>query len=454
MPILRKIMKNDLHKIEFLFNNHIVQAWCVRHDNQTEKKGLYPAVLEDLCNKRLELKARLAPLGKKKQHLGKIISSAKERGKKIPESLNLEYSSVCFDYDYWDSKQKALKVYMNTFYGEAGNSKSPIFLRELACGTTTAGKYNLNLVAEFVSKKGFGIKYGDTDSLYLTCPDKYYEKCDEALSRKDLSKEAHWTEMVKITMDVMRKLRDQVNAYLRIKSETSYLKMAYEEVLFPVCFAGKKKYFGVGHEDVVNFKPKTLFMKGIDTVKQGKSQLLKFIGEKIMREAMDINNTCSIHEIVKDTLREARNREWDFNEFIVMGTWRPKKENLCNNRFMRRMSERNERIPDPSERFSYVVVKGPPLYNKEGRKEPHRVGDFMEYADIAKEQNMEIDINYYLGTTVAMCARFINEDDSFQPPPSDKIMQIKDSDKREKEIDDYSQKKAKNWLKRYIKGLQ
>jgi len=93
-----------------------------------------------------------------------------------------------------------------------------------------------------------------------------------------------------------------------------------------VCFTGKKKYFGVGHEDVVNFKLKKLFKKGIETVKQGKSQLLKFIGEKIMREAMDINNERSIHDIVKDTLREAWNKEWDFNEFIVMGTWKPKKK--------------------------------------------------------------------------------------------------------------------------------
>ena len=62
--------------------------------------------------------------------------------------------------------------------------------------------------------------------------------------------------MVKITMNVVKKLRDQVNAYLRIKSGTSYLNMTYEEVLFPVCFAGKKKYFGIGHEEVVNFKPK------------------------------------------------------------------------------------------------------------------------------------------------------------------------------------------------------
>ncbi|CAG8730762.1 uncharacterized protein OCT59_000623 [Rhizophagus irregularis] len=230
--------------------------------------------------------------------------------------------------------------------------------------------------------------------------------------------------------------------------------MAYEEVLFPVCFTGKKKYFGVGHEDVVNFKPKTLFMKGIETVKQGKSQLLKFIGEKIMREAMDINNTRSIHDIVEATLREAQNKEWDFNDFIVMGTWKPKKKNLCNNRFMERMRERNKRIPDPGERFSYVVVKGPRLRNEKGRLIPVRVGDYMEYADIAKEKNMEIDINYYLGTTVGMCARFINEDDRYQPPASHKIMQLKDSDEKEKQTDKYSQDEAIKWLKKYIKDLQ
>ncbi|RIA79365.1 DNA-directed DNA polymerase, partial [Glomus cerebriforme] len=75
------------------------------------------------------------------------------------------------EYDYLNSKQKAVKLFINIFYGEAGNQLSSIFLRALAGGTTSVGKYNIKLVAEYVEKKGFGIKYGDTDSLYLTCPD-------------------------------------------------------------------------------------------------------------------------------------------------------------------------------------------------------------------------------------------------------------------------------------------
>src|SRR4051794_39919691 len=140
---------------------------------------------------RQELKAQFALLGKKKGHLGKLISSLKEKGKRIPEKFDLEYKSLCFEYECLNSKQKAVKLFMNTFYGETGNPLSSIFLRALARRTTFAGKYNIKLVAEYVEKKGFRIKYEDTDSLYLTCSDKYFEKCDEAFSRGEFSKEAY-----------------------------------------------------------------------------------------------------------------------------------------------------------------------------------------------------------------------------------------------------------------------
>src|SRR4051812_2521124 len=101
--------------------------------------------------------------------------------------------------------------------------------------------------------------------------------------------------MVKITMKMMDNFRNKVNAFLKIKNGTFYLKMAYEKVLFPVCFISKKKYFGVAHEKIVNFKPKKLFTKGINTVKQGQTELFRFVEEKIMREAIDISNIRTIY---------------------------------------------------------------------------------------------------------------------------------------------------------------
>ncbi|PKY47853.1 ribonuclease H-like protein [Rhizophagus irregularis] len=368
----------ELHKIEFPFNNRVVRAWSVRHSNKVEKKGLFPVVLEELFNKRAELKTQLASLGKRKERLGEKITVR-------PEGI--------YEYFLW----------------RGGNAKSPIFLLALAGGITSAGQYNLNLVAKYVTGKGFRIKYGDTDSLYLTCPDKYYEKCDDAFARGGLPKEDYWTEMVKITMDVMKKLRDQVNAYLALKNGTTYLKMAYEEVLFPVCFTGKKKYFGVPHEGIVNFRPDAIFTKGIDT--------------------------------------------WDFVEFEMTAAWKPKVKNQCIQRFIARMREKGLKIPDPGERFSFVVVKKPPLYSKKGKEKQVNVGERMEYSDNAKKDKMEIDINYYIDKTRGLCARFINNDERYQPPPTHKIMQIRDADEREKRIDSHSQSEAKKWLEKYIKSL-
>jgi hypothetical protein len=91
----------------------------------------------------------------------------------------------------------------------------------------------------------------------------------------------------------------------RNQVDSDYLKMAYEEVLFPVVFTGKKKYFGIPHEDTPSFKPGELFIRRIDTVKQGKSQVFKTIGDRIMWRAMDINNDRSLHKIVEDVLRDA-----------------------------------------------------------------------------------------------------------------------------------------------------
>ncbi|RIB21397.1 DNA polymerase family B-domain-containing protein [Gigaspora rosea] len=298
---------NNLHKIEFLFNDRTFCAWSFRHDSCPEKK--------------------------KKERLEKLISTVEKKEKIVSDTLKSKYASLYFDYNCLNSKQFALKVYMNTFYGEAGNSKSPFFLRELAGGITSAGQYNINLVADYVTKKSFGIKYGDTDSLYLTCPDEYYKKCDEAFARGELSKKAYWTEMIKITMKVMDNFRNKVNTFFKVKNSTSYLKMAYEEVLFPVCFTGDS------------------------------------------------------------------------------------------------------------------------LYDENGKKQPQRVANYMEFPDIAKELNTEIDISHYLEQTVGLYTRFINDDKRYQPSSSYKIMQLKDSDKKEKQIDAYSQKEAKRWLTKYIKAL-
>ncbi|CAB4481272.1 unnamed protein product [Rhizophagus irregularis] len=188
-----------LHKIEFLFNNNPQRAWSVQHNNISEEKGLYTSVLEYLSGKRNEMKKRLAPLKEKKEDMDLVISSMgkslslseaieqilanAEVEKRNGLTKNLyhfihkekhefiaEYDSICFDCSCLDKKQYAFKVYMNTFYGTAGD----------------------------------------------ICPEERFQRCDEAYdSGNGISKEEYWSRMVEISMVEMEKLRDEVNDFLK-----------------------------------------------------------------------------------------------------------------------------------------------------------------------------------------------------------------------------------------------
>ncbi|CAI2194339.1 250_t:CDS:1, partial [Funneliformis geosporum] len=318
-----------LHEIKFKFNGRDVLAWSIEHENQAEMKGLYPKVLERLLIRRNLLKKRLAPLKDKKEELEKEISLAEARGEGVTDAFKSEYSSVSFIVACLDAKQLALKVYMNTFYGEAGNSGSPFFLRELAGGVTSAGQKNIKLIADFVKNKGFGIKYGDTDSLYLVCPEECFQKCDEAYdSGNGISKEEYWSQMVKISMGAIERLCDEVNDFLKEDNSSHYLKMAYEEVLFPVVFTGKKKYYGIPHESKPNFNKK-LFIRGVEVVKQGQSKHFREVGKKVMEESMRLDNTRALHQIVEDVLKETINdiSQIDLNGVVKTAVWKPDKNN-------------------------------------------------------------------------------------------------------------------------------
>lgn len=96
--------------------------------------------------------------------------------------------------------------------------------------------------------------------------------------------------------------------------------MAYEEVLFPVVFTGKKKYYSIQHIEEPNFDPNPdrLFIRSIDIVKRGQSKLFRKIGKEIMRESMEIDNNRTLYQIVEEVLKNTvkNSSQIDINECI------------------------------------------------------------------------------------------------------------------------------------------
>ncbi len=110
-------------------------------------------------------------------------------------------------FKYYKSKQLALKVLMNTFYGETGNSLSSLYFIEIAGGITSAGQNNIKMVARRVQELACDPYYGDTDSVYISMPDHYFDAIDHEYYSKPYSEEstmAYYRALVEHSFDVIK----------------------------------------------------------------------------------------------------------------------------------------------------------------------------------------------------------------------------------------------------------
>lgn len=424
--ILKTNPAAEFHKTKVEMVDINYEGYFYRHGNKKENMGIYPTILQDLFNRRKEIKSRIG-------------------------------STSGLEKNILDSKQKALKIFMNTFYGEAGNNISPLFLLELSGGVTEAGRNILSYAYKFVSDIGCEIKYGDTDSLYISCPESVFTEVDRQFINTEISKIEYWKKMVELTMEFTPKIIAQINEKMKEYSGSGFLKMAYEEVLFPVAFLGKKKYYGIPHKDKIKFDIdiKDMFIRGIDIVKRGISQFSKDIASEIMLKSMSENTEDDILTIIKNILEENSHKQHPLESFIKTASFRPNKKNIAVQNFVtylinmhaKEMIQNDKLIssgkpankilytpPKPSDRFLYIIRSGSILDDK-GNISKQAKGERMEYFETAKELNISPDLFYYFSSElVGICARFINY-------------------KFEEDDDQKEQDQAKKYLISYIKEL-
>lgn len=343
------------------------------------------------------------------------------------------HDETAFGYNYYNSKQLAIKTLMNTFYGETGFNISPFFLVQVAGAITYWGQRMLKLPKAFIEERGFNVVYGDTDSLYTSPPEEAYAEVDSLYESGQISKDEWWYRMADLSMDVMDQCRDAVNKMLFEYTGTRFLSMAYEEVLWPYMMVGKKKYVGLKHENIVDLtitrkdckfdefaKSKILFVRGLELKKRGSSEMLKLCCLEVLHTAFNITESRTLREICEDKLNEVKHRQWDPRMFIKTVKYKlPGKKpdgtdrtgNIKVKEFMQRMKEVYERRPDIGireaelgERFKFIVVERyPHTHNIRGVTQGLSMGDRMEYADVVADPvtgKSNLEYEKYLGETL------------------------------------------------------
>jgi DNA polymerase elongation subunit (family B) len=375
--------------------------------------GIYPYILNDLFDKRSLLKAQM----KDQEKIKEEIEAMTDEDQKKNSSL---YDETVFQVNYLKSKQNALKVFMNTFYGEAGNQISPFFVLEVAGGITTYGQKNIMKAQAYVEEQGCDVHYGDTDSLYISMPEKTFCDADKEFYSGKSNKLDYWTKLVTQTFKAIDVIRDGVNNMFVQDNGTKFLSMAYEEVLYPVAFTAKKKYFGIAHEHIPNFKPKDLFIRGLEVKKRGVSDLLRKIFTELMWISCNSDNIYDLIELVRAKIDEIYSRQWKLSDFVQTGVYRSGKKNVKINTLVARMKQRGIDVK-PNERFGYVIVKKYPYsYDLRGRKTTLSIGDKLELVEIAEKEGHAIDLDYYMqGSVNGQLARLITYHPMFHVEPFD-----------------------------------
>lgn len=534
-----RAQKLKLWDIEFMYNGVMRRAWSVQHEGKLERYGWYPRMLTELMLRRKEIKAEMKPRKHTLEVLSLIQARREPRGKSCEEvfqavrehteagkvgkdargakELNAVIAELdeCVKWltggsqryalalpagdapDMWarfdaavkhvqlqtaalDSRQKAVKVLMNTVYGKTGDPSSPLFILEIAGGITSWGRFFNTMSARIVVKNGHSVVYGDTDSVYVKCGEHVYAECDRRWAGGEFkTREEYWHEMVLITIRAADGLRDEINAELKRYTGAGHLSVAYEEVLFPVTLLAAKKYWGIPHEGTPNFHPKELFVRGVDVLRRGQSELARTIGLRSMWESMQVKTAddgTTLIQIVEKHLLDAVQRpaQWHFEHFVLTDTFRESKNNVAVRRFVERMRAAHEAErraaaaaaaggrevqpalytpPQNGERFEYVITHPDELdgldssFDLAGYTARPGKGDVMTFKRVVLERARQsqrdpmefVDVSYYIRHyVIGQCARMI----AYAFEPADAVMIAGELPKINEQGDDASYRAA------------
>ena len=350
-------------------------------------------------------------------------NALKSKYKKYKKQLeNMEYDSK--EYNEISSKaslaniaQLARKILMNTFYGLMGYKNSFIFIQMLAAMVTSKGRILLKKAKAIAESRGFIVNYGDTDSIYPQAPSSYFVDIDRLYLSGNMSRLEYCEKQVDITMNSVKNLGHIINKELETFTSTIFLKMCYEEVLYPVFYIGPKMYIGMIHEHKCSFdyKLSNVFIRGIASSKRDASPLMKNIINELILNILHYDTMGDIMTIVLDKLKSIKTREIKYDDFKKNALYKSDDVKSMATFFKHRMVERDDidcPPPKPSQRFNYVIVKKNNKYDISGKKQKLQKRDKIEYLSYAKKHNLEIDVADYVDSEIsgAMCQYILSYD--------------------------------------------
>ncbi|WP_414836749.1 DNA-directed DNA polymerase [Candidatus Nanohalococcus occultus] len=264
-----------------------------------DEQGFFPELIESLIEERTEIKNKLEDI---------------ENGGKKHKSL--------------DSRQRALKILANSFYGYLGYEGARWYSREAAEATTYLGREYIQDAVKHSEEEGFEVVYGDTDSVFLR--------------KQDLKNEIE---------GFLEKVNDELPSFMELELE-GYFKRGF----FTSTDSGegaKKKYALLGEDG-------SMKITGFEQVRRDWSPIAKETQEKVLRKVLE-NEPEAAAEIVKETIEELNDGKVDVEKLKIYTTLTKEPEEYGSTaphvEAVKKARKRGEEIK-PETTVAYVITRG------------------------------------------------------------------------------------------------
>jgi DNA polymerase, archaea type len=263
-----------------------------------------------------------------------------------------------------DSKQLALKIMSNAFYGYTGYAQAKLYLLDIANAITSCGRYLIQKTVETAEEdERFKVIYGDTDSIMVNVGTA---DMDEAL-----------------------KLGKEVEGMINTKLE-GIVSIKIEGIFKTILILTKKRYAGWLFEKSSDGWDDKLISKGIETVRRDwcdiVGETLYHVLEIVLKEA----EPKKAFEYVRGVIKKIQNNEVPVEKLLITKSIsKPLKAYKGIQPHVELVKKMNKRTPGEApgigDRVGFVIIAGSQMLSSRS-----------EDPDYVKAHNIKIDSKYYI----------------------------------------------------------
>ncbi|NYZ76613.1 DNA polymerase [Candidatus Micrarchaeota archaeon] len=230
----------------------------VGHRFCRKKKGLIPTVLDELLQKRGEIKKRMKSL-----------------------------KPGTDEYMQLDARQQALKITANSFYGYLLYPRSRWYSKEAGESTTAWGRHYIQETMRKAEDAGFKVLYGDTDSLMLLLGEK---------KKKD-------------ALEFVARINSELPEKMELELEGFYTRGVFVSKKAEAKGA-KKKYAMIGEDGRIK-------IRGFELVRRDWSGVAKQVQKQVLEAILKEGSKEKALKIVMDKIDELKTGKTPLEELVI-----------------------------------------------------------------------------------------------------------------------------------------